>query len=84
MGRIGEPKREIHIPVPPPADAGGGRPEPVVAPAEPTPSPSRCPRTPVSLPWDVFATPIAARKLARLGRGAGPGRAAARVLPPAR
>jgi hypothetical protein len=43
MGRIGEPKREIHIPVPPPvapleepAPIG----EPAVAPAEPEPVPA--------------------------------------------
>jgi hypothetical protein len=38
MGRIGEPKREIHIPVPPPA-APVEAPEPVV-PAEPEPVPA--------------------------------------------
>lgn len=39
MGRIGEPKREIHIPVPSPAEPVEA-PEPVVAPAEPVPVPS--------------------------------------------
>ncbi len=34
MGRIGEPKREIHIPVPPPATPLE-EPEPIVTPAEP-------------------------------------------------
>jgi hypothetical protein len=42
MGRIGEPKREIHIPVPPPA-APVEEPEPVVAPAEPAPHPEPVP-----------------------------------------
>jgi hypothetical protein len=41
MGRIGEPKREIHIPVPPPA-APVEVPEPIiepgVEPAEPVPA----------------------------------------------
>jgi hypothetical protein len=36
MGRIGEPKREIHIPIPPPATPVE-EPEPVVTPAEPAP-----------------------------------------------
>jgi hypothetical protein len=35
MGRIGEPKREIHIPVPP-VPAPVEQPEPVADPAEPT------------------------------------------------
>ena len=71
MGRIGEPKREIHIPVPPPATPLEA---PAASPSRPTPAPSPSPRPSrwpgggaVSLPWDVFATPIAARKLARLG-----------------
>jgi len=38
MGQIGEPKREIHIPVPPPAEPLE-EPTPVVAPAEPEPVP---------------------------------------------
>jgi hypothetical protein len=38
MGRIGEPKREIHIPVPPPT-APLEEPAPVVAPAEPEAEP---------------------------------------------
>ena len=42
MGRIGEPKREIHIPVPPPATPLE-EPEPVVAPAEPKPVPEPVP-----------------------------------------
>jgi hypothetical protein len=42
MGRIGEPKREIHIPVPPPATPLE-EPEPVVAPAEPQPVPEPVP-----------------------------------------
>ena len=37
MGRIGEPKREIHIPIPPPATPIE-EPEPAVVPAEPAPS----------------------------------------------
>jgi hypothetical protein len=37
MGRIGEPKREIHIPVPPPATPLE-EPEPIVEPAS-TPEP---------------------------------------------
>jgi len=41
MGRIGEPKREIHIPVPPPAapvEAPVEAPEPIVEPiVEPEP-----------------------------------------------
>jgi hypothetical protein len=41
MGRIGEPKREIHIPVSPPV-APIEEPEPVVTPPEPAP-----PREPV-------------------------------------
>jgi hypothetical protein len=40
MGRIGEPKREIHIPVPPPAEPIE-EPKPVVVPAEPEPVPAR-------------------------------------------
>jgi hypothetical protein len=40
MGRIGEPKREIHIPVPPVAPVE--EPEPVITPSEPT-----TPREPV-------------------------------------
>ena len=39
MGRIGEPKREIHIPVPPPAEPVEA-PEPVVVPADPVPVPA--------------------------------------------
>lgn len=46
MGRIGEPKREIHIPVPPPA-APEHEPvpihEPAVVPAEPEPVPAGAP-----------------------------------------
>jgi hypothetical protein len=42
MGRIGEPKREIHIPVPPPT-APMEEPEPVVVPAEPAISPEPVP-----------------------------------------
>jgi len=43
MGRIGEPKREIHIPVPPPA-APIHPPEPVVDPlVEPEPVPAGTP-----------------------------------------
>jgi hypothetical protein len=41
MGRIGEPKREIHIPVPPPAapvEAPEPTGEPVVEPSEPVPA----------------------------------------------
>jgi hypothetical protein len=38
MGRIGEPKREIHIPVPPIA-VPVEEPSPVVTPAEPEPVP---------------------------------------------
>ena len=46
MGRIGEPKREIHIPVPPPAvpletPAPDG--EPAVAPTEPVTAPEPVP-----------------------------------------
>jgi len=42
MGRIGEPKREIHIPVPPPASPVE-EPEPVVVPADPAPRPEPVP-----------------------------------------
>jgi hypothetical protein len=42
MGRIGEPKREIHIPVPPPAEPVEA-PEPVVEPAAPEPVPAGTP-----------------------------------------
>jgi len=41
MGRIGEPKREIHIPVPTPAmpvEAPDREPEPAVTPPEPVPA----------------------------------------------
>ena len=43
MGRIGEPKREIHIPVVPPAEpvVEPATPEPVVEPAAPEPVPAR-------------------------------------------
>ena len=71
MGRIGEPKREIHIPVPPPARRPSQEPEPVADAAPDAgrrrPSRSAPDGGAVSLPWDVYATPIAARKLARLG-----------------
>ena len=45
MGRIGEPKREIHIPVPPPATPietplPDGEPAEPVVPAEPVPVPA--------------------------------------------
>ena len=46
MGRIGEPKREIHIPVPPPvAPVEAPRPdgEPVVTPADPATQPEPVP-----------------------------------------
>jgi hypothetical protein len=50
MGRIGEPKREIHIPVPPPATpVEAPEPnrepdrEPVVVPVEPEPVPAGSP-----------------------------------------
>ena len=83
MGAIGEPKREIHIPVTRPGAPEPRRaPEPV--PESPPPEPERaairpCPATScrsprgpepsrrVALPWDVFATPIEAKKLTRLG-----------------
>ena len=42
MGRIGEPKREIHIPVPSPA-APIEEPEPASTPAEPAPRPESMP-----------------------------------------
>jgi len=42
MGRIGEPKREIHIPIPPPA-VPVEEPEPVVVPAEPAVIPEPVP-----------------------------------------
>jgi hypothetical protein len=42
MGRIGEPKREIHIPVPPPAEPIEA-PEPAVTPTEPTRAPEPVP-----------------------------------------
>ena len=45
MGRIGEPKREIHIPVPPPVtpvEAPVPEPEPTT-PAEPVTQPERVP-----------------------------------------
>ena len=73
MGAIGEPKREIHIPVtepatPLPSGSAGTRTRRGAAGCAHPPEPSRdLKRTPVGLPWDVFATPIAARKLARLG-----------------
>ena len=46
MGRIGEPKREIHIPVPLPAtpvEAPDREPEPAVTPAEPVIQPEPVP-----------------------------------------
>ena len=42
MGRIGEPKREIHIPVPPPATPVE-EPEPIVTPSEPARQPDPVP-----------------------------------------
>ena len=88
MGAIGEPKREIHIPVTEPAvpvPQPVPEPEPAVT---PLPGGARTGRrltgAAMGLPWDVFATPIAARKLARLGHGTRPRRAPARVLPAAR
>ena len=72
MGAIGEPKREIHIPVTEPASPRPSRShagtDAEVAPVRRRPSRSAPePDARWSLPWDVFATPIAARKLARLG-----------------
>src|SRR3954453_15657690 len=81
MGRIGEPKREIHIPVthpatpppPPPAPPGGGAGARPSAHARSRPAAGagagghRSLTAAMELPWDVFATPIPARKLARLG-----------------
>jgi hypothetical protein len=46
MGRIGEPKREIHIPIPPPAtpvEPPEPAVEPAVTPAEPATSPEPVP-----------------------------------------
>ena len=43
MGRIGEPKREIHIPIPPPVapvETPAPSEEPVVTPVEPEPVPA--------------------------------------------
>jgi hypothetical protein len=42
MGRIGEPKREIHIPVPSPATPVE-EPEPIVTPADPVTPPEPVP-----------------------------------------
>ena len=71
MGAIGEPKREIFIPVPDEPALPEQLPLPAPEPEVPVPVPvshAGRPVTDEALPWDVYATPITARKFARLVR----------------